>query len=429
MSAVDAESRRRAVEDAQLTSLNNLLSALSANAYYAPIIQASACGGGVDSLAAFRERFPLTIKQQLIEDRAAHPPYGTNLTYPVGRYTRYSQTSGTTGVPMRWLDTNESWDLMVRCWMEVLQAAGVGAGDRIFFAFSFGPFIGFWLAFEAAARLGCLCIPGGGMSSAARLRAILDNQVTVLCCTPTYALRLAEVAAEEGIDLSQSRVRRMLIAGEPGASIPATRSRIESAWPGGAVFDHHGMTEVGPVTYECPRRPGALHIMESEFLAEVVDPASGSQVEPGAEGELVLTTLGRIASPVLRYRTGDLVRLARETVCVCGRVELSLEGGILGRTDDMVVIRGVNIHPSAVEDVLRGFPQAVEYRVTITSAAALREVRVELEPAPTCVDVAALCHEVETALRSAFNLRIPVTHVPANTLPRFELKSRRWIRE
>ena len=194
--------------------------------------------------------------------RPHDPPFGTNLTYPLTCYTRFHQTSGTTGQPLRWLDTPASWEAMVENWMDVFRAATIGAADRVYFAFSFGPFIGFWMAFESAERLGCLCLPGGGLSSVARIRAILENAATALCCTPTYAIRLGEVAAEEGIDLAESNVRRIIVAGEPGGSIPATRRHIEQLWPGARVFDHHGMTEVGPVTYECPVVPGVLHVIE-----------------------------------------------------------------------------------------------------------------------------------------------------------------------
>jgi phenylacetate-CoA ligase len=220
---------------------------------------------------------------------------------------------------LRWLDTPESWQWMVESWMEIFRVSGVTGSDRIYFAFSFGPFIGFWLGFEAGTRLGALCIPGGGLSSTARLKAILDNQATVLCCTPTYALRLAEVAAQEGIDLSKSAVKRIFAAGEPGASIPATRARLESQWPGAKVIDHHGMTETGPVTFECPARPGTLHVIESAYFPEVIHRETGEPMPPGSTGELILTTLGRTGSPVLRYRTGDIVKTADQPVCVCGR--------------------------------------------------------------------------------------------------------------
>jgi phenylacetate-CoA ligase len=166
----------------------------------------------------------------------------------VEEYRRFHQTSGTTGRPMRWLDTPDSWAWVVECWTRIYQSAGVGRRDRIFFPFSFGPFLGFWGAFDAAVRMGCLAIPGGGMRSTTRLRTLLDNQATVICTTPTYALHLVEVAEEEKIDLTAGSVRTIIVAGEPGGSIPATRSHIEQLWGGARVVDHHGMTEIGPVS-------------------------------------------------------------------------------------------------------------------------------------------------------------------------------------
>src|SRR5205823_11564553 len=158
----------------------------------------------------------------------------------------------------------------------------------------------------AASRYGCLCLPGGGMSSTARLRFLRENEASVVLCTPTYALRLAEAARDEGIDLRASSARALIVAGEPGGSIPATRGRIEEAW-GARVFDHTGMTEVGPMAVECVAGPGGLHVLETEFILEAIHPAIGQAVPPGTEGELVVTNLGRAGSPLLRYRTGDLV--------------------------------------------------------------------------------------------------------------------------
>jgi phenylacetate-CoA ligase len=349
-----------------------------------------------------------TIKQELIDDQSAHPPFGTNLTYPLERYTRFCQTSGTSGQPLRWLDTNESWSWMLGNWDRVFQAAGVTARDHIFFAFSFGPFLGFWTAFEAATRMGALAIPGGGMRSSVRLRTILETHATVLCCTPTYAIRLAESAAEEKISLEASSVRLILVAGEPGGSIPSTRAHIEKLWPGARVIDHHGMTETGPVSYGCPLRPGVLHVIESSYIAEVID------------SELILTNLGRIGSPLIRYRTGDLVKAVRGS-CACGSDDLALEGGILGRTDDMVVVRGVNIFPTAVEQVLRA-EGITEYRVEIRTERALTQLHIQVEG-----ESLAAPH-IEAALNSAFSLRIPVSSVPIGSLPRFEAKAKRWIR-
>jgi phenylacetate-CoA ligase len=380
------------------------------------------------TLEDFLARVPFTTKQELVDDQHNCPPYGTNLTYPVERYVRFHQTSGTTGVPLRWLDTPESWNWMVDNWTHVMAASGVTPNDRVFCAFSFGPFIGFWLAFEAGVRMGCLCIPGGGMSSAARLRVMLDNDITVLCCTPTYAIRLAEVADEEGVDLAHSKVRIIIAAGEPGASIPATRARIESLWRGAQVRDHHGMTEIGAVSFECPARRGVLHVMEHAYIPEVIDPKTGQRVGAGETGELVLTNLGRLGSPLIRYRTGDIVKTAAATPCVCGRYDLALEGGILGRTDDMVVVRGVNLYPSAMEAILRGFDTIAEYRVEVLTERSMLELRLQLEPKPDCADPAELARDVEAALRNAFDLRVPVALVPPGTLPRFELKAQRWVR-
>ena len=193
--ADDSFPARPAIAASQLNQLRRLFTALlPANPFYTKKISQAGASATVTGLHGFSEKFPFTTKQEIDEDQRAHPPYGTNLTFPLDRYTRFHQTSGTTGAPLRWLDTPESWNWMVESWTEVFCAAGATASDRVFFAFSFGPFIGFWLAFEAAQRIGCLCIPGGGLSSAARLRVMIDNGATILCCTPTYALRLAEVA-------------------------------------------------------------------------------------------------------------------------------------------------------------------------------------------------------------------------------------------
>jgi phenylacetate-CoA ligase len=381
------------------------------------------------SIEDFSLRFPFTTKAEAVADQAAHPPFGTNLTSPVSAYTRFHQTSGTTGNPLRWLDTPASWAALVDNWVRIYDAAGVAAGDRVYFAFSFGPFIGFWLAFDAAQKIGALCIPGGGLGSAGRLRAILDTGVTILCCTPTYALRLAEVARQEGVDLTRSNLRRIIVAGEPGGSVPAVRERIESAWPGARVFDHHGMTEVGPVSYECPVNPGRLHIIDSAYLAEVINPATLLPAAPGESGELILTTLTRVDSPLIRYRTGDLVRLRSEAdPCCCGRSETALEGGILGRADDMLVVRGINIFPAAIDALLSQFPEIAEFQVKVLRRESMTELEILVEPGEGIVgNPADLLRRVESLLHASLHLRIPVSLAPDGSLPRFEMKARRWV--
>src|SRR3989475_5903980 len=299
---------------------------------------------------------PFTTKEELLEDQAFNPPFGTNLTYPLENYVRIHQTSGTAGKPLLWLDTQESWDWWLRCWGEVYRGAGVRAGDRVYVAFSFGPFIGFWAAFEAAQRMGAMAISGGGQSTEQRLRALFDREATVLVCTPTYALRLADTAGQHGLDLSRGPVRITVHAGEPGASIPETRRRIQESF-GAKTFDHAGMTEVGAYGFECEAQSG-LHINEDEFIAEIIDPETLAPAGEGNKGELVLTNLGRVGMPLIRYRTGDLAVIAREQ-CTCGRRWARLIGGVLGRADDMITIRGINVFPSAVENIVRRHPQIV----------------------------------------------------------------------
>jgi phenylacetate-CoA ligase len=419
---------------AQLRSLNELLArVVPANPFYTRKLLEASAPHEFRGLDEFSRVFPFTTKAEIAQDQMEHPLYGRNLTYPLDQYSRFHQTSGTSGKPLRWLDTAESWESMVESWVEVLRASGATSSDIGFFAFSFGPFLGFWLAFEAATRIGMLSIPGGGLSTVARLRAILETKSTVLCCTPSYAIHLAETAAQESLDLKQSRVRLILVAGEPGGSLPATRAQIERLWQGARVFDHHGMTEVGPVTYECPAHPCRLHVIHWAYFAEVIEPQTLQPVNPGESGELVLTTLKRTGSPLIRYRTGDLVTTAKhhadDAPCECGRYDLALEGGILGRTDDMIVVRGVNIYPSAIEQIAREFREVAEYQVRISKKGAMTEMHVVIEPAHAVKDVTPLVASIEKALESAFSLRIPVTAAPRNSLPRAELKARRWIRE
>lgn len=418
---------RLAIEADQLIKLNALVATLrSGNRFYSAKLRAAGFESTISSLSEFSGRLPFTAKQDLMDDQQNHPPYGSNLTYPLEKYRRFCQTSGTTGQPMYWLDTAESWDWMLDNWSRVYAAAQVTPRDHIFFAFSFGPFLGFWTAFESAVRLGCLCIPGGGMSSSARLRTMLDTNATVLCCTPTYALRLGEVAAEEHFDLASAQLKTLILSGEPGASISSTRARIESLWHGARVVDHHGMTETGPVSYGCPSRPGVLHVIESAFIAEVVNPETGHPVAPGTTGELVLTNLGRVGSPLLRYRTGNVVQTAANPACLCGTHEMALEGGILGRTDDMLVVRGVNVYPSAIEHIVRSCGGVAEYRVEIHNSRALPELSIQIEPSIECRDETALAARLESSMRTAFNLRVSVSVVP--NLPRFEMKAKRWVR-
>jgi phenylacetate-CoA ligase len=363
-------------------------------------------------------RLPFTTKKELSADQAGNPPYGSNLSFPRDAYVKIHQTSGTTGEPLRCLDTAESWDWWAECWASVFRAAGVTTSDRVFYGFSFGPFIGFWSSYEGARKVGALAFPGGGMSSFQRLKAILANEITVLVCTPTYALHLAEVAEQEGIDLSKSSVTTTIHAGEPGAGLPATRARIQKAW-GAKTFDHAGATEVGAWGFECVGQSG-LHVNEGEFIVEIIDPATG---EAASEGEVVITNLGRPGYPVFRYRTGDRAKIDTSP-CSCGRTYARLEGGVIGRVDDVLIVRGINVFPSAIENILRSIPEIGEFAVDVYRTHELDDMVIRVEV--TSGDAAEVAAAADNAIRNALSLRAKVEAVEFGTLPRFDLKARRF---
>lgn len=400
--------------------LNRLRAGLTGVLANNPFYQRKLAGFAPHDLKSLDDlrRLPFTRKAELVADQRENPPYGTNLTFPLSSYVRLHQTSGTTGQPLKLLDTTESWDWWADCWTTIYRAAGVSNEDVVFLAFSFGPFIGFWSAYEGAKRVGALVVPGGGQTSVQRLQTILATNTTALICTPTYALHLAEVARAEGIDIASSAVRVTIHAGEPGASIPNTRRRIEEAW-GARTYDHVGMTEMGAYGFTCLNQD-SVHVNEAEFIAEILDPLTGEPVPEGETGELVLTNLGRWGTPSIRYRTGDRVRCGAG-VCPCGRTYVTLPGGVLGRADDMLIIRGVNVYPSSIEDTLRAIPDIQEFRITVLKAGELDEIELDVE----CPDDAV--PRVETALRQTLSLRVPVRAVPPGSLPRFELKARRLV--
>jgi phenylacetate-CoA ligase len=251
---------------------------------------------------------------------------------------------------------------------------------------------------------------------------------TALVCTPSYALHLAEVAQGQGLDPAALGIRTTVHAGEPGAGIPAVRQRLETVW-GARVFDHAGMTEVGGYGFACPAQRG-LHVNELEFVCEVLDPDTGRPVGPGEMGELTLTNLGRWGAPVVRYRSGDRVRAAKDD-CPCGRTFVTLEGGILGRVDDMLIVRGVNVFPSALEGIVRRFAAVDEFQIEVYRRGALDEVQLLLEIDEQARGPAAVGEtvtRVAEALRRDIGIRIDVAAVPARSLPRYELKARRVVR-
>jgi phenylacetate-CoA ligase len=423
MTSTSFEDRRRvlqldrvALAQLQLEKLNRLLSeVLAHNALYQRKL--NGCPTQLESLDQLAE-LPQTTKEEL-QPPQEDEPFAANRTYPIERYVRCHQTSGTRGRPLVVLDTADDWQWWIEAWQYVLDGADVKPADRALLAFSFGPFIGFWSAFDALVARGCLVIPGGGLSSLARLELIHHGKLTTICCTPTYALRLAEVAIENNIDLRELAVKKIIVAGEPGGSVAATRRRIESAW-NAHVIDHGGATEVGPWGF-ADREGRGLYINESQFLAEFVSVETGHAAKEGELAHLILTTLGRSGAPVIRYRTGDLVRPVWNKQG--SNRFVFLEGGILGRADDMLIIRGMNIYLSAIEQILHSFPEVVEYRITARKSGAMDELLIEVE------DHLQQPARIADELRLKLGLKIDVRCVSAMSLPRSEGKGRRFIDE
>ena len=413
---------RSAITELQLSRLNRLLeSIVPTNSFYrekigkqAPTIQS------LDDLT----QLPVTTKQELIEASEQ----GVWQTFEADRYVRYHQTSGTSGQPLKVQDTADDWAAWLDIWQHVLDAAEISPGSVAMLAFSFGPFIGFWSAFDALVARGVQAVPGGGLSSTGRLELIRRTGATSLFCTPSYALHLAEVAQGQGIDLHTLPIERIVVAGEPGGSLPAVRKRMEGAWQA-RVVDHAGASEVGPwgMADDLWHVEPGLRIIESDFLAEFISVETGKPAESGELSHLYLTNLRRVGLPVIRYQTGDLVRPYWTDDCEevanspCHFVRLA--GGLLGRADDMVVIRGVNIYPSSIEQILREFPEVAEFRIVASKLGEMLELRIEVEDALNAPG------RIAEALQIRLGLRIDVQSVPAGSLPRSEAKSRRFVRE
>jgi phenylacetate-CoA ligase len=273
-----------------------------------------------------------------------------------------------------------------------------------------------------------MTVPGGGMGSEERIRRLLELGATVLVCTPTYARRLATVAQEMGIDPArESKVRLLIHAGEPGAQVPATKKMLQELW-GAKAGDFPGMSETGGSTsYECAEQCGGNHILEDHYIQEVVEPGGTKRLGYGEKGEMVLTSFGREAIPLIRYRTGDLVQRVESRFCPCGRTFDLYLGGILGRADDMKVVRGVNIFPTTVENIVRGFPEVGEFELVIFEKGGddLVKLRVEVAPSLGKEGYERLEAALARELYVAHSMKFEVEALPPGSLPQFELKAKR----
>jgi phenylacetate-CoA ligase len=376
-------------------------------------------GVAIDSPKDLRQITPVT-KADLVADQHSHPPFGSNLTFPLRDYTHVHQTTGTTRAPLRVLRTPDDWSWWRRGFALSLRRAGVDAEDRVALAFSFGPYVQFWAAYEGTQEIGALVLPLGGMDSVQRLETIAEYEATTLICTPTYALHLAAVAHQRELDSALEPVQRVLCMGEPGGSLPSTRGRIEELWSA-RCCDHAGLTEAGPFGVPCAEH-GGLHLDEDEFVCEVLD-AEGEPVAAGEQGELVLTALAVTGYPAIRYRTGDVVACDAQP-CPSDHRGRWVPGGIAGRVDDMVVIRGMNVFPSAIEQSLRDIDgSAGEFRITFYSdPGAMDEVKLEVE-----LSHAVSARRLQERMRRQLGLRVRVVPLRPGVLPRTAQKANRVV--
>lgn len=400
----------------QTERLNYLLAAiLPTNAFYREKL--ADCRLPLTSLQDLAA-LPFTRKSELLgtssDDLAA------NHTFSIDRYVRFHRTSGTRGRPMAVLDTADDWQWWLHGWQFVLDVAEITPADRVLLAFSFGPFLGFWSAFDAIVARGALALPTGGMGTMARLDLIKTSRASAVFCTPTYAMHLADVARANNVDLPSLGVRNIVVAGEAGGSIPATRSRIEQAW-NARVIDHAGATEIGPWGFQAfqMNQPVGLHVNESQFITEFLSLESGAPAKEGELSEMVITSLGRVGCPVIRYRTGDLVRPRWKHGCDSRFV--LLDGGVLGRADDMLVIRGVNVFPSSIEAIVRRFPEVDEFRMIACKEGAMDALTLEIE------DRSNVLERVSQELQVRLGLKVDVKSVPCGSLPRTEAKAQRFL--
>ncbi len=422
---------REQLEKLQLAKLQRIVSyAYEKSAFHRRKFEAA--GFHPDQLHSLADldRIPFTTKDEWLEEQKRYPMFGEMLTAPQELATRYHATSGTSGrTPLRVLDGRKDWQWAAEMWAYSLYAFGIRSHDIVYYAFGYGSFIGFWGSHYGSEKIGALTIASGGMSTEARVKQLIELGATTLCATPTYVLRMAQVARDMGIDVArESKINKVVVTGEPGGNVPATRKMIAESW-GAEVSDIVGMTESGSCfAFECRHHPGGTHIMEDHVLEETLDPKTGERLGYGERGERIFTSFGRGFIPLIRFRTGDLVVRVPGSTCTCGRTWDIYQGGILGRVDDMKLIRGTNVYPSSIEAVVRKFEEVDEFQIVITRENGIMdEITVEIELSREAEErFTVVSVQLAKDLADAHeNLRFNITQADCGSLPRYELKARR----
>jgi phenylacetate-CoA ligase len=375
------------------------------------------------------QKIPKTDKGMLREVQERPPfPYGDILSVPIEDVTTFRQTSGTTGTPVYQADTWQDWEWWAECWSYILYAQGYRDTDRVFIPFGYNIFVAFWAGHYAAEKIGCEVVPGGVLNTEARALKMQELKCTAFMATPTYVLALAETAKKMGIDpVKDLFIRRITCAGEPGASIPATKKRIEEAW-GCKVYDHIGATEIGAWSYECTSQPGGLHVNDAFFLVEIEDIETGKIIdEPGKNGKMLITAFDRIGKPCIRFDSKDVIRWADHT-CECGRTFRMIDGGVVGRADDITKVKGVLLAPTAIEEVVRSFPElGDEYEVVVSKAGDVDDITLKVEMSSWHEEKKdIILARLQDQLRLKTNLGYRIEVRPQGSLPRYQVKAHRF---
>ncbi|MFZ3047048.1 MAG: phenylacetate--CoA ligase family protein [Desulfatirhabdiaceae bacterium] len=371
-----------------------------------------------------------TVEKSMMRDiqRKDPFPYGDALCVPIEDVTEFRQTSGTTGQPVYQPDTWADWEWWAECWAYILWAQGYRPKDRVFIPFGYNIFVAFWAGHYGAEKIGCEVVPGGVLDTTARLLKIQELQATAMMATPTYILGMADAARNQlGIDPATLTIDKITCAGEPGASIPSTKHRMESAW-GAKVYDHSGATEIGAWSYECQAQSGGLHVNEGMFLVEIQDVDTGEPItEPGRKGKMIITAFDRIAQPCVRFDSKDVIEWA-DYSCPCGRTYRLIKGGVLGRADDITKVKGVLLSPSAIEEVVRGISGlGNEYEVIVEKKGDTDRISLKVEFLPEAEPRRAEVEkELTDQLRLKTNLRYDLKFYSMGELPRYEVKARRF---
>lgn len=425
---------RKEIQNLQLRRLIGLLKYLEQNSafYGSKLSSYSVSYQDIKSLNDLI-KLPFTSKQDIVH-AAEKSGYtcGELFCGDPEEILRWHRTSGTTGKPVKIADTMEDWDRFADLSAEAIYAMGVRREDVVVVAFGYGPFIAFWTYIAGLEKIGATFIPSGGLDTQGRIELMKDFGATVFMSVPSYAIHLGETSRALGIELSKStKVRLVIHTGEPAP--PLMKRKIEELW-GVKQRDRVGTTETGGFAFECPQSPGIYHIQESFFVPELINPTDGQRVEPGGEGELILTPLYRRGMPLLRFKTENLVKSSKEMRCKCGRNYLSLEetdnGVVVRRLDKLLKIRGVLIDPILIENIVRQFEWfGGEYRIIFAKKGDMDEIKVLVELKGK-IEPAGVQHariKLAEELRRKMMIRIDVEFVPYGELERFEEKARRIV--